>query len=284
MNEYIKTLFHKLLPKYLLTRVAGFFAGKELGSITTFAINQFISHYNIDMKEALKENPEGYLTFNEFFTRELKPGIRPLAGGAETIVSPVDGVVAEYGKINWGRLIAAKGQDYSLRELLGGDDELAQEFQDGAFETIYLSPANYHRIHMSTTGTIERMIYVPGKYYSVNPVYVKNIDNLFAKNERVVCIFRTPKGPMAMILVGATIVGSMSVSWHGTVTPGIKRIPYVFNYDESQQKTYEKGQEMGMFFLGSTVITIFPKDTVNLNEEQKSGNPIKLGEKIADFL
>ena len=169
MLKTLKTLLHRLTPKQLITRIAGFLAEKEMGDVTAFVIETFISIYNIDMKEAEKENPEDYKTFNEFFVRTLKPGQRPLARGQNVIVSPVDGTIAEYGYITYGRLIAAKGQDYSLRTLLGGDERVAAMFEDGNFETIYLAPSNYHRIHMPTAGTLRRIIYIPGKAVPLIP-------------------------------------------------------------------------------------------------------------------
>ena len=213
MNESVKTIIHRMTPKYLLTRLAGVLARNELGSLTTWAITKFISKYGIDMSEAQKEKPEDYKTFNEFFTRDLKDGARPICPEENRLCMPVDGTIAEFGDITQGRIVAAKGQDYSFRVLVGGNDEDAAVFKDGKFICIYLSPANYHCIHMPIDGTLKKMLFVPGKYYSVNPTYVKTISELFTKNERAVCLFDTPAGPMAMVLVGATIVGSISTGY-----------------------------------------------------------------------
>ena len=277
MIKTLKTLIHHLTPKQFLTRAAGFFAERELGELTTFVIETFISIYHIDMKEAVKENPEDYKTFNEFFIRELKPGLRPLPRGLNAIAAPVDGTIAEYGYITYGRLIAAKGQDYSLRTLLGGDEQVAAPFEDGNFETIYLAPSNYHRIHMPMAGTLRKIIYIPGKYYSVNPDYVERIEGLFAKNERAVAIFDTAAGPMALVFVGATIVGSIGITGVGIISPNKERKIKVTEFPAESAPTYAKGEEIGFFKLGSTVITIFGKKSVTLSPEQKSGSAVKMG-------
>ena len=277
MIKTLKTLIHHLTPKQFLTRAAGFFAEREWGEVTTFVIETFISIYHIDMKEALKENPEDYKTFNEFFIRELKPGLRPLPRGINAIAAPVDGTIAEYGYITYGRLIAAKGQDYSLRTLLGGDEQVSAPFEDGNFETIYLAPSNYHRIHMPMAGTLRKIIYIPGKYYSVNPDYVERIEGLFAKNERAVAIFDTAAGPMALVFVGATIVGSIGITGIGIISPNKERKIKVTEFPAETAPTYAKGEEIGYFKLGSTVITIFGKKSVTLSPEQKSGSAVKMG-------
>ncbi len=277
MLKTLKTLIHHLTPKQFLTRAAGFFAERELGELTTFVIETFISIYHIDMKEAVKENPEDYKTFNEFFIRELKPGLRPLPRGLNAIAAPVDGTIAEYGYITYGRLIAAKGQDYSLRTLLGGDERVSAPFEDGNFETIYLAPSNYHRIHMPMAGTLRKIIYIPGKYYSVNPDYVERIEGLFAKNERAVAVFDTAAGPMALVFVGATIVGSIGITGVGIISPNKERKIKVTEFPAESAPTYAKGEEIGYFKLGSTVITIFGKKSVTLSPEQKSGSAVKMG-------
>lgn len=277
MIKTLKTLIHHLTPKQFLTRAAGFFAEREWGEVTTFVIETFISIYHIDMKEVLKENPEDYKTFNEFFIRELKPGLRPLPRGLNAIAAPVDGTIAEYGYITYGRLIAAKGQDYSLRTLLGGDEQVSAPFEDGNFETIYLAPSNYHRIHMPMAGTLRKIIYIPGKYYSVNPDYVERIEGLFAKNERAVAIFDTAAGPMALVFVGATIVGSIGITGIGIISPNKERKIKVTEFPAETAPTYAKGEEIGYFKLGSTVITIFGKKSVTLSPEQKSGSAVKMG-------
>lgn len=281
MNESVKTIIHRMTPKYLLTRLAGVLARNELGSLTTWAITKFISKYGIDMSEAQKEKPEDYKTFNEFFTRDLKDGARPICPEENRLCMPVDGTIAEFGDITQGRIVAAKGQDYSFRVLVGGNDEDAAVFKDGKFICIYLSPANYHCIHMPIDGTLKKMLFVPGKYYSVNPTYVKNISELFTKNERAVCLFDTPAGPMAMVLVGATIVGSISTEWHGEVSPNKLKQVTVWDYSD-KDISLKKGEKMGKFYLGSTVILLFGQDAVSFVDGLESGKPVKLGEPLAD--
>lgn len=281
MNESVKTIIHRMTPKYLLTRLAGVLARNELGSLTIWAITKFISKYGIDMSEAQKEKPEDYKTFNEFFTRDLKDGARPICPEENRLCMPVDGTIAEFGDITQGRIVAAKGQDYSFRVLVGGNDEDAAVFKDGKFICIYLSPANYHCIHMPIDGTLKKMLFVPGKYYSVNPTYVKTISELFTKNERAVCLFDTPAGPMAMVLVGATIVGSISTEWHGEVSPNKLKQVTVWDYSD-KDISLKKGEKMGKFYLGSTVILLFGQDAISFVDGLESGKPVKLGEPLAD--
>lgn len=279
--EKFKVFIHYLTPKYFLTCLAGFFARRELGGLTTFFIKLFIKKFNINMSEAKIENPKDFKTFNEFFTRELKDGVRPIYGNENNICMPVDGTMAEFGPINDDTLIAAKGQEYSLQTLLGGQESDATPFKNGSFACIYLSPSNYHRIHMPITGKLTKMVFIPGKYYSVNPTYVKHIPNLFAANERAVCFFETAVGPMAMTLVGATIVASIATIWHGEVAPNKLKKTTEWDYND-QNIVIEKGKEMGSFYLGSTVILCFGKDAIKLAESYKTGDAVKLGEHFAD--
>ena len=278
----LKVLLHHLTPKFYLTKLAGCFASKNLGSITTLAIKTFANHYNINMNEAKNPNFNYYATFNDFFTRELAEGARSIVKEPNSIAMPVDGTMAQLGDITYGRLIAAKGQDYSLRDLVGGDKDLASTFKDGKFACIYLSTKNYHLIHMPCEGVLRKMIFVPGKFYSVNPTYVANIDNLFTKNERAVCIFDTPFGPMAMILVGATIVGSIATSWAGRVYPKNRTSTSTFNYQKKPAIKLNKGEEMGQFYLGSTVILLFAKDAINFNGQVCVGEEVTLGTLLAN--
>ncbi len=279
MNESLKVFIHRMTPKYLVTRLAGSLAGRELGDWTTKGIVKFIEKYRIDMSQAKIEDPAGYKTFNDFFTRELKDGLRPICPGRDKICSPVDGTVAEFGSAAHGRLVAAKGQDYSFRQLLGGGDADAAAFADGRFVCIYLSPSDYHRIHMPADGVLKKMIFVPGKYYSVNPVMVRHIDELFTKNERVVCFFETLAGPMAMVLVGATVVGSISTEWHGTVSPNKLRQVTAWDYGD-REIVLRKGETMGRFSLGSTVILMFGRDAVSFADSLAPDRPVKMGEEI----
>ena len=234
------------------------------------------------MSEAQEENPEAYPTFNDFFTRPLKDGMRPLPEDASKVVCPADGAVSQIGDIKYGRVFQAKGHDYSLVELVGGDYQLAEEFQDGKFATIYLSPKDYHRVHMPFTGTLRQMIHVPGRLFSVNQTTAENVPGLFARNERAVCIFDTEKGPMAVILVGAMLVASIETVWAGQVTPK-KRQVQTFDYtpEGNQPIVLERGAEMGRFKLGSTAIVLFGKDQVEWAESLAAEDVVRMGQAIS---
>ncbi|MDC0612159.1 archaetidylserine decarboxylase [Vibrio sp.] len=267
------------LPKHALTRLVGKLAAAKAGKITTAIIKLFIKQYNVNMNEAKNPEPASYATFNDFFTRELKYGSRPIAIGEDVLVHPADGAVSQFGPIVDGSLIQAKGHTYTALELLGGDKSLSEEFTDGGFATIYLSPRDYHRVHMPCDGVLRQMIYIPGDLFSVNPLTAQNVPNLFARNERVVCIFDTPFGPMAQILVGATIVGSIELVWAGTVTPPRGNVIHRWNYPESGEKAIklQKGEEMGRFKLGSTVINLFAKDQIHFDDKMNVELPTVMG-------
>ncbi|WP_105200090.1 MULTISPECIES: archaetidylserine decarboxylase [unclassified Pseudoalteromonas] len=254
--DKVKIAFQYALPKHGVSRLVGKLAAAKAGKLTTALIKLFIKQYKIDMSEALHEAPEHYQTFNEFFTRPLKPGIRPLAEDANIVAHPVDGAISQLGDILDGQLVQAKGHYYSLEALLGGKAEDAQPFLGGKFATIYLAPKDYHRIHMPVDGTLKRMIYVPGDLFSVNPLTAQNVPNLFARNERVVAIFDTEIGPLAMVLVGATIVASIETIWAGTVTPPAGKDVFSWDYPSTGDRAVhlKKGEEMGRFKLGSTVV------------------------------
>jgi phosphatidylserine decarboxylase len=233
-------------------------ARNEWGWYTTRLIRNFIRDYNVDMNEAVESDPAAYKSFNEFFTRALKPGMRPIAKA--DLICPVDGAISQFGRIDKHTIFQAKGHEYTTQALLGGDAALAAPFLDGSFATIYLSPKDYHRIHMPCDGRLTRMIHVPGDLFSVNPVTAQGVPGLWARNERVVCLFEGPRGPWSLVLVGATIVGSMQTVWHGVVNakrPGKIR---EWRYDDQQDIVLKQGEEMGRFLLGSTVIMTFPKD------------------------
>ena len=216
MSERLQILLQHLLPKRGLTILAGRVAGAQAGSLTTRLIRWFIDCYGVDMTEASNADIGSYKSFNEFFARPLKAGARPLADAA--FVCPVDGAVSQFGAIDDGHMLQAKGHRFTTAELIGGDAALAAEFRHGSFANLYLSPKDYHRLHMPCDGVLTRMIHVPGALFSVNPVTARGVPNLFARNERVVCVFASPEhGPFAMVLVGATIVGSMTTTWHGVV-------------------------------------------------------------------
>jgi phosphatidylserine decarboxylase len=280
VSERLFVLLQHMMPKLALTRLAGRFASWQGGGVTTAAIRRFIARYNVNMDEAANSDPAAYATFNDFFTRALKPGARPLAEAR--LVCPVDGAVSQLGPIDHGRIFQAKGRDYSATALLAGDAALAARFADGHFATIYLSPRDYHRIHMPCAGKLLEMTYVPGDLYSVNPATARGVDRLFARNERVVCVFEDEQGqPFAMVLVGATIVGSMATVWHGVVNP--PRRPAVEKWDyRAQDIRLAKGEEMGRFLLGSTVVLLFPAGPLQFNASWRPAKPVRLGEAMAD--
>lgn len=268
-----------VVPQLSISRLAGYLADNEsVPALKNRVVNWFIGRYGVDMSEALESEAADYPSFNAFFTRALKPGQRPVASGESVIVSPSDGTISQLGRIDGGRVFQAKGQSFSLNELLGGDQERAGTFTDGEFATIYLAPRDYHRVHMPLAGTLREMIYVPGRLFSVNPTTADNVPNLFARNERVVCIFDTAAGPMAFVLVGAMVVGSVQTTWAGIVSPGKRRIDET-HYDGLKVPIrFEKGEEMGGFRLGSTVIMVMPKGSVCWNEDQLPGGRVRMGE------
>lgn len=267
------------LPKHTLTRLVGKLAAAKAGKLTTAIIKLFIKQYKVNMNEALNPDPTSYSTFNDFFTRELKIGARPIAEGENILVHPADGSVSQFGPIIDGSLIQAKGHTYSALELLGGDETLAKQFSDGGFATIYLSPRDYHRVHMPCDGTLREMIYIPGDLFSVNPLTARNVPNLFARNERVVCIFDTAFGPMAQVLVGATIVGSIEVVWAGTITPPTGNVIHRWHYPQAGKNAchLKKGEEMGRFKLGSTVINLFAKEQIRFDDTMNVERPTVMG-------
>ena len=274
MSDCLKVLLQYLLPKHALTVLAGKFASWHGGSVTHAAIRRFVAYYGVDISEAENPDMESYASFNDFFTRALKPDARPLADA--DFVSPVDGAISQFGAIERDQIFQAKGHHYTTTALLGGDERLARLFADGLFATIYLSPRDYHRIHMPVTGLLTQMIHIPGTLFSVNPTTARGVPGLFARNERVVCIFESERGPFALVLVGATIVGSMATVWHGIVNPPRSGEVREWRYDDTAL-TFEKGVEMGRFLLGSTVVMLFPKGAFAFNPEWAPGKPVKLG-------
>jgi len=267
-----------LLPKKLLTVLAGKFASARLGGLTQWTIRRFVAHYEVDMQEAADPRIESYASFNDFFTRPLKPGARPIA--AAPFVCPVDAAISQFGPIEHDQLFQAKGHSYSTRALVGGDQALAHKFEHGHFATLYLAPRDYHRIHMPCEGRLKRMIYVPGELFSVNPLTARHVPSLFARNERVVCEFECAHGPMVMVLVGATIVGSMATVWHGVVNPPRTRTVREWRYDD-RNVTLAKGEEMGRFLLGSTVVMLFPRNVLTFTPDWAPTKAVRLGEAMA---
>ncbi len=274
------------LPKLAITRFAGLVAGWRGGAITHWIIRRFVAKYDVNMAEAIEPRLDTYSTFNEFFTRALRSDVRPMPSGDYTSwLCPVDGAISQFGAIERDQIFQAKGHQYSTRALVGGDATLAAQFENGAFATLYLSPRDYHRIHMPCDGTLTRMIYVPGALYSVNPATARGIPGLFAVNERVVCVFDTAHGPFVLTLVGATIVGSMATVWHGVVNPprtgNVREWRYGNVSGEEKPVALKRGDEMGRFLLGSTVVMLWPKDVLHFNPLWAPTKPIRLNELMA---
>lgn len=276
MSDRLKVLLQYMLPKQRLTRFAGRVAGAQGGPMTTRLIRWFVGKYGVDMNEAEHADIGTYKSFNDFFTRPLKAGARPLA--AADFVCPVDGAISQFGAIDDHHILQAKGHRFTTTELVGGDAALAAQFRHGSFANLYLSPKDYHRLHMPCDGKLIRMIYVPGALFSVNPTTARGVPNLFARNERVVCVFESPEhGPFVMVLVGATIVGSMATVWHGVVNP--KRTNKVLEWTYADQAILlKKGEEMGRFLLGSTIVMLFTQDVIAFNEDWAPERPVRLGE------
>jgi phosphatidylserine decarboxylase len=278
LSDRLAVLPQYLLPKQALTQLAGAFASARLGGLTTWAIKRFIARYGVDMSEAANPDPAAYPSFNEFFTRPLREGARPLAQAE--LICPVDGAISQFGRIERDQIFQAKGHSYSTRALVGGDAALAAQFEDGHFATLYLSPRDYHRIHMPCAGRLLRMIHVPGELFSVNPTTARGVPGLFARNERVVCVFEGERGPWVLVLVGATIVGSMATVWHGVVNPPRPGQLRDWHYAD-QDIRLAQGQEMGRFLLGSTVVMLFPRGPLGFNPAWQPARPIRLGEFMA---
>lgn len=269
-----------LLPKRGLTQFAGRVARAHGGRATTRLIRWFVGKYGVDMSEA--ENPDiaSYASFNDFFGRPLKPGLRPLADA--DFISPVDGAISQFGAIDDHHILQAKGHRFTTTQLLAGDAALADRFRHGSFANLYLSPKDYHRLHMPCAGRLQRMIYVPGALFSVNPTTARGVPGLFARNERVVCVFDSEThGRFVMVLVGATIVGSMATTWHGVVNP--RRTGVIAEWEYADRPiALEQGEEMGRFLLGSTVIMLFEKDVIDFNADWRREGPVRLGEAMGN--
>ena len=270
-------LVQHVIPKHAITWLAGKFANVEGGKLTTAVISWFVNRYNVNMQEAKNADIASYKTFNQFFTRLLKEGARPLANAQ--FICPVDGAISQFGGIEQCQIFQAKNHHYSTLALLAGNQALANRFENGSFATIYLSPKDYHRIHMPCTGTLKSMAYVPGELFSVNPVTAEGVAGLFARNERVVCEFDTEFGKFVMVLVGATIVGSMATKWHGIVNPPRLSRVKTWQYD-NQNIQLKQGEEMGQFLLGSTVVMLFEKETITFNDAWQVTKSVRLGEKM----
>lgn len=280
MTEFLTVRLQYLLPKKILTQLAGKLAGAACGRFTHALIRAFIRRYNVNMAEAQQPEPEAYATFNAFFTRPLKAGARPIAQAKW--ISPVDGAISQFGAIAQDQVFQAKGHAYSTRALVGGDAALAAQYDNGSFATLYLSPRDYHRIHMPCSGRLRSMVHVPGDLFSVNPATARGIPDLFARNERVVCEFDSADGPFILVLVGATIVGSMATVWHGLVNPPRPGNVRTWRYDD-QEIMLQQGEEMGRFLLGSTVVMLFPKRAqLQFNATWEPTKAIRMGEVMAN--
>lgn len=275
MSDRLAVLPQYLLPKQALTIFAGKVANAKAGRVTTSIIGWFVRKYRVNMAEAANPEISSYASFNDFFTRALRADARPLASAE--LICPVDGAVSQFGPIAQGQIFQAKGHSYSATALVGGDQQLAAQFQHGSFATIYLSPRDYHRIHMPCDGRLTRMIYIPGDLFSVNPTTARGVPGLFARNERVVCVFESAQGPFVLTLVGATIVGSMATVWHGIVNPPRSKEIREWTYLD-QQINLKKGEEMGRFLLGSTVVMLFPKNSFQFNSAWEPESAVQMGE------
>lgn len=281
MSKLLFMLCQYLAPHHALSRFAGLIAKCELSWFKNRLINGFIKHYKVDMSAAIGQNAEDYPHFNAFFTRALRPGARPLLGGFDNVVSPADGLISQIGPITGERLLQAKGHDFTLPELLGGGAEHATTFHNGRFVTIYLSPRHYHRVHMPVAGSLREMIHIPGTLFSVNPLTASKVPRLFARNERVVCLFETALGPMAVVLVGAMIVASIRTVWAGLVDPPGKTVTtFTYPCTGSGRVCLSQGAEIGRFDVGSTVIVLFGPEAVGWFDSVAPGTSVLMGQNL----
>lgn len=276
--------FQYIVPQHLLSRLMGKIANSQSKWLKDPFTRWFVDRFDIDMSEAQEEDPCAYDSFNDFFTRALKEGARPIDDKANSIVFPADGAISQLGDIQHGRIFQAKGQSYSTLELLGGANDLAAEFNDGKFATVYLSPKDYHRVHMPFGGKLRSMIHVPGDLFSVNETTAENVPRLFARNERVVCVFDTDIGPMAVVLVGAMIVASIETVWAGQITPQHRQVVRRDYKQLVDDIDLQKGEEMGRFKLGSTAIVLFAKDRINWQSELAAGSATVMGEAMGELM
>ena len=280
MADRLTALVQYMLPRRALTQAMGQIARARMGWITAWLIRGFVRRFAVDLDEALVPDPRAYACFNDFFARALRPGARAIASG--DLVSPVDGRISQFGVIVDGQIFQAKGHTFSTAALVGGDEALAAQFAQGSFANLYLSPKDYHRIHMPCDGRLVGMTYVPGDLFSVSPACARTIPGLFARNERVVCTFATDYGPMVMVLVGATVVGSIATVWHGMVNAPRPATTRDWSYD-AEAVILRKGDEMGRFLMGSTVILLFASKGLRFNPAWQPAGPVRLGDLMANF-
>jgi phosphatidylserine decarboxylase len=283
LKEALITLPQYILPHHLLSSLMSKLTHSENKAWKNLMIKQIIRHYGVNMEEAQQSDINAYKSFNDFFTRELKSGVRPLSSEIHAITCPADGAVSQAGEITDGEIFQAKGKSFTATDLLGGSAERAAPFNNGIFTTIYLSPKDYHRLHMPLTGTLKEMVHIPGRLFSVNPATVNSVPNLFARNERVAAIFDTEAGPMALILVGAIFVSSVETVWHGVVTPPSITEVQSWQYQDNAP-TLKSGEEMGRFNMGSTIIVLFGKDKAEWDAQFEAGKTVKLGELIGKLI
>lgn len=278
-KEALAILPQYILPHHTLSKMMSYFTHSENRFIKTLGITQVIKHYGVNMAESIEEDISAFKSFNHFFTRELKPGLRPVTTEPNAIACPADGVISQAGIITGGNIFQAKGKSFTATDLLGGSSERAVPFKNGVFSTIYLAPKDYHRMHMPLTGTLREMVHVPGRLFSVNTVTANNVPGLFARNERVVAIFDTAAGPMALVMVGAIFVSSVETVWHGVVTPPSVTTVQSWQYHDSPV-TLNQGEEMGRFNMGSTIIILFGENKAQWRNGLGAGETVRLGEKI----
>lgn len=278
MNKRLSILLQHVLPQHLVSRVAGQLAACRAPWFKNWFITRFVRAYGVNMQEAQQEDPTQYQHFNDFFTRPLKPGLRPLPADAAAIACPADGAISAIGRIDNGSIFQAKGKSFSLQALIGGDDNWVQRFRNGSFATVYLSPKDYHRVHMPFGGTLREFLYIPGDLYSVNQNTAENVDGLFARNERAVCLFDTDAGPMAVILVGAMIVAGIETVFAGRVAPAGRRVQRTSYTNAQPPLRLERGAELGRFLLGSTAIVLFGRDAVSWDPRFVTGTATRMGE------
>lgn len=272
-----------IIPQHGLSRIIGSIINSRQEKFKNYLIDFFIKRYQVDMRDAIETNPHAYPDFNSFFTRKLRPETRPVVQGENTIACPADGLISEFGTINESMLLQAKNHQYSITDILGGLKDDATSFINGQFATIYLAPKDYHRVHIPFTGELRKMIYVPGKLFSVNLLTADHVPNLFARNERVICLFETALGPMAVILVGAMIVASIHTAWAGAITPSTKKQITAWNYPENHSPIIlQKGDELGHFQLGSTVIVLFGPNSIKWTESLQKNQSVKIGQLIGE--
>jgi phosphatidylserine decarboxylase len=280
MRESLFVLMQYLIPQDWVSRLVGRLASSQQPFVRTLFIGWFAKRFSVNMAEAEKSDLSAYISFNEFFTRSLKADARPLSAGENDVICPADGVISQLGHIEQGKIFQAKGKDYSVEALLGADLALAQAFTGGCFATVYLSPRDYHRVHMPVSGRLRKMIYVPGKLFSVNKITSERVDSLFARNERLVCVFDTENGPMALVLVGAMIVAGIETIWSGHVCPNNDLLFEVDYSDNTSPVVLKKGDEMGRFKLGSTVVAVFGAGILDLNPDLAAGSAVNMGQKL----